>query len=62
MIELKPCPFCGGKADLLEHKFHGLTSTFADIIGINRSTLNNRYWRGDRGERLFEGVRYHSAD
>ena len=33
-------------------------SEWADIVGLNRSTLNNRYWRGDRGDRLFEGVRY----
>lgn len=33
-------------------------SEWAVITGINRSTLNNRYWRGDRGERLFEGRRY----
>lgn len=37
-------------------------SEWAEIVGLNRSTLNNRYWRGDRGDRLFEGVRYHSAD
>lgn len=24
--------------------------------GINRSTLNNRYWRGDRGDRLIRKV------
>lgn len=28
-------------------------SEWADIVGINRSTLNNRYCRGDRGDRLF---------
>lgn len=33
-------------------------SEWATITGLNRSTLNNRYWRGDRGDRLFEGVRY----
>ena len=31
---------------------------WSKITGLNRSTLNNRYWRGDRGNRLFEGVRY----
>lgn len=36
---------------------HNITE-WAQITGINRSTLNNRYWRGDRGERLFEGRRY----
>lgn len=31
-------------------------SEWAKIKGINRSTLNNRYWRGDRGKRLFRKV------
>jgi hypothetical protein len=26
------------------------------ITGINRSTLKNRYWRGDRGDRLVREV------
>lgn len=29
-------------------------SEWADTLGINRSTLNNRYCRGVRGERLLE--------
>lgn len=33
-------------------------SEWAEIVGLNRSTLSNRYGRGDRGDRLFEGVRY----
>ena len=33
-------------------------SEWAKITGLNRTTLNNRYYRGDRGDRLFEGVRY----
>lgn len=33
-------------------------SEWAKIIGINESTLKNRYFRGDRGERLFEERRY----
>ena len=33
-------------------------SEWADITGINRSTLSNRYWRGDRGDRLLEKRRY----
>ncbi len=28
-------------------------SEWSDITGINRSTLCNRYYRGDRGEKLF---------
>lgn len=31
-------------------------SELAKVTGINRSTLNNRYWRGDRGERLTREV------
>jgi hypothetical protein len=34
---------------------HNITE-WANITGINRSTLCNRYWRGDRGERLFRKV------
>lgn len=30
---------------------------WAEITGINRSTLNNRYWRGDRADRLFRRAR-----
>ena len=36
---------------------HNITE-WSKITGLNRSTLNSRYWRGDRGDRLFEGVRY----
>ena len=32
---------------------HNITE-WAGICGIKRSTLNNRYWRGVRGDRLFE--------
>lgn len=39
---------------------HNITE-WAAITGLNRSTLNNRYWRGDRGDRLFEGVRYNGT-
>lgn len=44
---------------LIEYKgeVHNITE-WAEITGLNRSTLNNRYWRGDRGDRLFEGRRY----
>lgn len=44
---------------IIEHngERHNITE-WAEIIGINRSTLNNRYARGDRGERLFEKRRY----
>jgi hypothetical protein len=33
-------------------------SEWSNIIGINKNTLNSRYWRGDRGDRLFEERRY----
>lgn len=36
---------------------HNITE-WAKITGLNRGTLNNRYWRGDRGDKLFEKVRY----
>ena len=32
-------------------------SEWSDITGINRSTLNNRYYRGDRGKRLIRKTR-----
>ena len=44
---------------LIEH--NGEMMNFTELsraTGINRSTLANRYWRGDRGERLVEKVRY----
>lgn len=28
MAKLKPCPFCGGEADILEHQFYGLSPTY----------------------------------
>ena len=31
-------------------------SELADITGIKRSTLSNRYYRGDRGKRLVRKV------
>lgn len=35
-------------------EIHNITE-WSKITGINRSTLNNRYWRGERGEKLFKG-------
>lgn len=32
-------------------------SDWSEITGIKRSTLSNRYFRGDRGEKLFRVVR-----
>ena len=37
-------------------------SEWAIITGINRSTLSNRYWRGDNGERLFRKTENHKGD
>ena len=40
-------------------EYNGFVRTipeWAEITGINKSTLNNRYHRGDRGERLFRKV------
>ena len=37
-------------------------SEWANITGINRSTLSNRYWRGDNGERLFRKAENHKGD
>jgi hypothetical protein len=38
-------------------EIHNITE-WSEITGLNRSTINNRYCRGDRGDRLFEVVRY----
>lgn len=31
MEELKPCPFCGGKAAIQTHKFFGLQNTYGVV-------------------------------
>lgn len=51
---------CNNRNNTVYVQYLGETHTiteWAEITGINRSTLNNRYYRGDRGERLFRGVR-----
>lgn len=47
---------------LIEHngETHNITE-WAIKTGINRSTLSNRYWRGDRGEKLFRRTENHSG-
>ena len=42
---------------LIEYKGDRYNITeLSRITGINRSTLNSRYWRGDRGDRLVREV------
>ena len=57
---------CNNRSNTLYIEHNGETHTiteWAEIIGINRSTLNNRYCRGDRGDRLFrEGRKYGSVN
>lgn len=50
---------CNNRSNTLYITYNGETHTiseWAEITGINRSTLNNRYCRGDRGDRLFRKV------
>ena len=47
---------CNNRSNTVFITYNGETHTITEwskIIGINRSTLNNRYYRGDRGEVLF---------
>ena len=39
---------------------HNITE-WANITGINRSTINNRYWKGDRGAVLFREAESYSG-
>lgn len=52
---------CNNRRNSILIEWNGTTHSITEwamILGINRSTLHNRYYRGDRGERLFEKVRY----
>ena len=31
MADLKPCPFCGGEADILEHQYQGCFTTYGVV-------------------------------
>ena len=47
---------------LIEYEGELLNFTeLSQATGINRSTLSNRYWRGDRGTRLREKTRYNKC-
>ena len=51
---------CNNRENTIFVSYNGETHSiteWAEITGINRSTLNNRYYRGDRGERLFRKVK-----
>lgn len=44
MTKLKPCPFCGCKAELREHVFHNLPSTFSvscNVCGAGIKPFHN---------------------
>lgn len=34
MDDLKPCPFCGGKADMVTHNFWGMSPTYGVKCGL----------------------------
>ena len=51
---------CNNRENTIFVSYNGETHSiteWSEITGINRSTLNNRYYRGDRGERLFRKVK-----
>lgn len=53
---------CNNRTNTVVVEYNGERHTISEwskITGINRSTLNNRYYRGDRGNKLFEPRRYH---
>lgn len=48
---------CNNRNNTLFVSYNGETHTlseWAEITGLNRSTLANRYWRGARGDKLFK--------
>lgn len=45
-------------------EWNGVCHTIAEwskITGVNRSTINNRYWRGERGGALFRKAEGHAG-
>ena len=43
MSELKPCPFCGGRGEMIEHSFHNLPSSFGVVCKRCRSQSSQWY-------------------
>ena len=55
---------CNNRSNTLYIEYRGKVHTiteWSEISGINRSTLNNRYCRGDRGDRLFRERRKYGS-
>ena len=55
---------CNNRSNTLYIEYRGEVHTiteWAEISGINRSTLNNRYCRGERGDRLFRERRKYGS-
>lgn len=46
MAKLKPCPFCGGEAELYRMKRDSRKRYGVFTIGVSASTLKNRYYLG----------------
>ena len=47
VIELKPCPFCGGKAEMVEQRLYGNTPTH---FGVCCGSCYQGTWRWHRTE------------
>ncbi len=43
MNELKPCPFCGGEARIISHRFHELSNTYGVTCKICGSETRQFY-------------------
>lgn len=43
MSELKPCPFCGGEAELIEHRFCDIPNTYGVRCPICRVQTDQFY-------------------
>ena len=55
MAKLKPCPFCGGKAELYHDTKHGSLSVYSHVVCTNRKC-------GVSGAWIIESTRYASDD
>ena len=40
-MKIKPCPFCGGGAKVIVHKFHGLSDSF----GVECTQCKTQGWQ-----------------